>query len=197
MANIQNELNNIKNALYGKDVRSSIYDGLVAINNELQENIEGRIILEGSVNEHSISPKCVGENEINFIKVISENLFSKNTVSNYKIVDGLTGKLRDHENGCTSDFIKVEADNVYSQVTPWEGAFYDKDKKFISKKEYGLTTFTTPLNAHFYRYSVRMNSKHEEMFVKGNFQLLWESEQQEVNGYFSQILNVFPIAING
>lgn len=41
MANIKNELNNIKSALYGKDVRGSIHDGIDAINKEV-ENTTGR-----------------------------------------------------------------------------------------------------------------------------------------------------------
>ena len=41
MANIQNELNNIKTALYGKDVRNSIHDGIDVINKEV-ENTTGR-----------------------------------------------------------------------------------------------------------------------------------------------------------
>ena len=36
MADIQNYLNNIKNALFGRDVRSSIHDGIDAINKEVQ-----------------------------------------------------------------------------------------------------------------------------------------------------------------
>ena len=36
MANIQNELNNINNALYGRDVRSSIHDGIKKINDECE-----------------------------------------------------------------------------------------------------------------------------------------------------------------
>jgi hypothetical protein len=38
MANIQEYLNNIKNAIFGKDVRSSIHDGINAINNEVISN---------------------------------------------------------------------------------------------------------------------------------------------------------------
>lgn len=38
MANIQEYLNKIKNAIFGKDVRSSIHDGIDAINNEVISN---------------------------------------------------------------------------------------------------------------------------------------------------------------
>ena len=36
VANITNYLNKIKSAVYGKDVRSSIHDGIKSINNEVE-----------------------------------------------------------------------------------------------------------------------------------------------------------------
>jgi len=39
MANIKNELNNIKSAVFGKDVRKSIHDGIDAINKEVEAEI--------------------------------------------------------------------------------------------------------------------------------------------------------------
>src|SRR5690625_3774252 len=38
MANIDNELNQIKNAVYGRDVRGSIHDGIEKINNESEDS---------------------------------------------------------------------------------------------------------------------------------------------------------------
>ena len=46
MANIKNELNNIKGALYGKDVRSSIHDGIDAINKEVESTTGRQVDLE-------------------------------------------------------------------------------------------------------------------------------------------------------
>ena len=46
MANIKNELNNIKSAIYGKDVRSSIYDGIDAINDEVESTTGRQVDLE-------------------------------------------------------------------------------------------------------------------------------------------------------
>lgn len=60
MANIQDKLNNIKNALFGKDVRNSIHDGIDAINkevegttekqNKLGEQFKNLVINEGNSN---------------------------------------------------------------------------------------------------------------------------------------------------
>lgn len=39
MANIENELSNIANAVYGEEVRGSIYDGISKINTETEDAI--------------------------------------------------------------------------------------------------------------------------------------------------------------
>lgn len=46
MANVQNYLNNIKNALFGRDVRSSIHDGIDAINKEVEGTTKRQADLE-------------------------------------------------------------------------------------------------------------------------------------------------------
>ena len=51
MANIKNELNNIKNALYGKDVRSSIHNGIDAINNEVESTTGRQVDLENTFDQ--------------------------------------------------------------------------------------------------------------------------------------------------
>lgn len=48
MANIQNYLNNIKNALFGRDVRGSIHDGIDAINKEVEETTKRQVDLEST-----------------------------------------------------------------------------------------------------------------------------------------------------
>ena len=51
MANIQNELNNIKTALYGKDVRGSIHDGIEAINKEIENTTGRQVDLENTFDQ--------------------------------------------------------------------------------------------------------------------------------------------------
>ena len=51
MANIKNELNNIKSALYGKDVRSSIHNGIDAINNEVESTTGRQVDLENTFDQ--------------------------------------------------------------------------------------------------------------------------------------------------
>ena len=51
MANIQNDLNNIKTALYGKDVRESMHDGMDAINKEVENTTGRQVDLENTFDQ--------------------------------------------------------------------------------------------------------------------------------------------------
>lgn len=78
MANIKKHLDNIKGALFGKDVRSSIHDGIDAINKEVesttnrQEHLEGTfdqlIINSGNSNAEIVDAR-VGENGKSYAKL--------------------------------------------------------------------------------------------------------------------------------
>lgn len=51
MANIQSNLNKIKNAVLGVDVRDSIHDGIKAINEEVENTTDRQVQLEGTFDE--------------------------------------------------------------------------------------------------------------------------------------------------
>lgn len=78
MANIKKHLDNIKGALFGKDVRSSIHDGIDAINKEVesttnrQEHLEDTfdqlVINSGNSNAEIVDAR-VGENGKNYTKL--------------------------------------------------------------------------------------------------------------------------------
>lgn len=51
MANIKTHLNNIKGALYGKDVRGSIHDGIDAINKEVENTTGRQVDLENTFDQ--------------------------------------------------------------------------------------------------------------------------------------------------
>ena len=55
MANIQDKLNNIKNALFGKDVRNSIHDGIDAINKEVESTTNRQEHLETTFDQLTIN----------------------------------------------------------------------------------------------------------------------------------------------
>lgn len=51
MANIKNHLNNIKNALFGQEVRGSIHDGIDAINKEVESTTDRQVDLENTFDQ--------------------------------------------------------------------------------------------------------------------------------------------------
>ena len=51
MADIKTHLNNIKGALYGKDVRGSIHDGIDAINTEVENTTGRQVDLENTFDQ--------------------------------------------------------------------------------------------------------------------------------------------------
>lgn len=83
MANIQNELNNIKNAVYGKDVRNSIHDGISAINEECKKTTDRQEKLEDTFYQFAIND--TGSDLVSF----GVNRFNyKKTNEGYCNIDG-------------------------------------------------------------------------------------------------------------
>lgn len=83
MANIKNFLDNILNARFGKDVRSSIHDGIEAINKESEDNIEKqqKLVNENIAKQNELERKY--DEQI-------KNIASEN-VQNAEIVDARMG----------------------------------------------------------------------------------------------------------
>lgn len=99
MANILTYLNNIKNALYGRDVRGSIHDGIKAINDEVESTTARQKQLEGTFDQLIIN---------------SGN-------SNAEIVAGRT-----NAEGKSFDTIGKRLDNTDSQIKDIEQQKADK-----------------------------------------------------------------------
>ena len=55
MANIKDKLNNIKNALFGHEVRASIHDGIEAINEEVENTTSRQNVLENTFEQLTIN----------------------------------------------------------------------------------------------------------------------------------------------
>ena len=95
---------------------------------------------------------------------ISYNLFNKNAMTLYKIVNS-SGEVVDSDNYIISEFIEVKPTKVYaftSETVDGKGfnmvAYYDKDKKFIERKEHGTNNFDLSSRNYSCRY-VRMIGK--------------------------------------
>lgn len=135
---------------------------MITINNELptsyveyNKNITLTDDFRDSISKSFIL-KPINANEIDFTtKKPKLNLFNKNTVTQGYIINE-KGQLVAHTagTGCASDFIEVESNKKYYINSTWNGCFYDKNKKFISQKEFGITEFTTPSNTKYVRMSL-------------------------------------------
>ena len=76
MANINKELNDIKNAVYGKEVRGSIHDGIKKINDEVENNTDRQDSVEAqfqSVLDETTGKDVISAPEINAAKVGADN----------------------------------------------------------------------------------------------------------------------------
>ncbi len=122
MSNITTHLNNIKNALYGKDVRGSIHDGIDAINNEVENTTNRQEHLEDTFNQLVIN---------------SGN-------SNAEIVDARVG-----ENGKSYEKLGDRLDEFDSQLEQKANEFdLDTERKridLLAKIENGETEGNTEL----------------------------------------------------
>ena len=143
MANIKNELNNIKGALYGKDVRSSIHDGIDAINKEVesttnrQEHLEGTfdqlIINSGNSNAEIVDAR-VGENGKSYAK-LGDRLDEVDSQLEQNIND--INKIRKDYSELNPSFCIVDDDcteKVYSILKPL------LDKKGVKKATIAIPT---------------------------------------------------------
>ena len=76
MANINKELNDIKNAVYGKEVRGSIHDGIKKINEEVENTTDRQDSVEAqfqSVLDETTGKDVISAPEINAAKVGADN----------------------------------------------------------------------------------------------------------------------------
>lgn len=88
---------------------------------------------------------------------------SKSTVG---FVIGADGSLVKHSDGCVSDFIEIEPSTMYYYSEEWNAGYYDKNKVFISQKEFGIKNEITPDDAYYVRISIPIAKKNKYMFVK-------------------------------
>lgn len=103
MANINNELNKIKKAIHGKDVRGSIHDGIEKINEEVegttgrQDSVEAQF---QSVLDETTGKDVISAPEINAAKVGADN-------TNYP---NLKQRLDTEHNQVTEQLAETEAE---------------------------------------------------------------------------------------
>lgn len=89
MANITDYLNKIKSAVYGKDVRSSIHDGIKSINNEIETTTSKQKLLDQKFTEQI---KNMTNNNPSIAEVVDARIGL-----DAKVYDTLGQRLDDHE----------------------------------------------------------------------------------------------------
>ena len=153
MADIKAHLNNIKGALYGKDVRSSIYNGIEAINKEVEnttgrqvslENTFDQLIINAGNSNAEIVDARVKSDGTSYSKLgdrldetdleLENNKNKINTkanidtvVSNLYNTEGFINKILDVCQTYTDNFDKLVYGNVY---TAWDDTVQTVNGKY-------------------------------------------------------------------
>ena len=122
MANIKSYLDNIKNAIYGKDVRGSIYDGISEINKEVEnttpkqvglENIFDQLIINAGNSNAEIVEARVKSDGTSYPKLRDRlNAIDSQVNSTIIQLDSKIGNLTP----CVCDGITDDSDNLQAYI---------------------------------------------------------------------------------
>ena len=174
MADIKTHLNNIKGALYGKDVRGSIHDGMDAMNKEVENTTGRQVDLESTFDQLVIN---AGNSNAEIVDARVKN-------------DGTSySKLGDRLNAVDSQLEHIDANKIYLNVKDF-GAVGD-----------GIADDTKPIqNAIDFAYENNFHIKIPKGFYRvANIQL---KSNVNIMGYGSDSVlklldNAQKMSING
>ena len=130
------------------------------------DNIEKDSITSNKIPTNEMDITCLKD-------VVINNLFNKSTITANKYVDN-EGNILDSDTLCLSDFISTRGVTSYTVPVGYtsQGAYYDKDKKFIAKITNATSstpaTFTTPENCYYIRLNLHKNLIDTFMCVIGD-----------------------------
>ena len=109
MANIKTHLNNIKGALYGKDVRGSIHDGIEAINKEVENTTGRQVDLENTFDQLVIN---AGNSNAEIVDARVKNDGTSYSKLGDRL-DAVDSQLEHKTNYVTYEEFGVKSDGVY------------------------------------------------------------------------------------
>lgn len=139
----------------GQDVKEAMSGGSVAV------------VGRNAVTVENIMDKNVTRAKLNFMEIISKNIFDKNNVQlgGYYSTDG---EWRPSEDYCHSGFISVTpsttyTDNIYGFHIGW-----DINKKFVGVIEKTNASFTTQDNCYYISIACPVGSLNTAQVNKGN-----------------------------
>ena len=111
MAQIINYLNNIKNAMFGKDVRSSIHDGISAINEEVESTTTRQKVLDSTFEQLIIN---AGSSNAEVVAArVDESGKSHDTLG--KRLNSVDSQIKDKANKSDLDNINTQLDTIEAE----------------------------------------------------------------------------------
>src|SRR5699024_8253611 len=135
MADIKNQVNKIRNAIYGKEVRGSLADGLEAVNKETEDateisvNVERRQDSVESQFDDLLSERSEDKKVDNEETIAART--NRETGENHKTL----GNRLDKEYGQIKSKVDKNHDEVTSQLAETVQLIDDIDNKKVSKAE--------------------------------------------------------------
>ncbi|HAT4117520.1 TPA: BppU family phage baseplate upper protein [Clostridium perfringens] len=143
------------------------------LSEELLKQIAGDAPINAVPEDESITNIKLADKSVDFKKTSffnvteSINKFNKNAVTNEGFILNGSGGYKAQDGCCVSDFIPVNEGQTIRANTNWNGEFYNKNKEFISQKEFGVEEFIVPRGAYYYRQSIQ-KAKIDEIIITIN-----------------------------
>ena len=185
MANIKKHLENIKGALFGKDVRSSIHDGIDAINkevegttekqNKLGEQFKNLVINEGNSNAEVAASRgshdWLPDRLDNFDSQLEHNknelgtkANSKTVVSNLRNTEGIINQILSVCKSYTDNFDKIVYGNTY---TAWDDTVQTANGKYELDCSSFISLLIHGVKFHNSRYNGKDDNYGSPLFFHG------------------------------
>lgn len=190
MANIQNELNNIKNALFGKEVRGSIHDGIDAINKEVESTTSRQVDLEstfdqlvinaGNSNAEIVDARVKSDgtsysklgdrlNEVDLQLEHNKNELGtkanyKTVVSNLRNTEGIINQIVSVCKSYTDNFDKIVYGNTY---TAWDKTVQTVNGKYELDCSSFINLLIHGVKFHNSRYNGKDDNYGSPLFFHG------------------------------
>ena len=149
--------------------------------------------------------KSVTASKTDFIeeKVISNNLFNKNTCTDGFYLDYSSGVERENSAFSYSDFIECVSGNYSMNIGEFQICYYNNSKTFVSGY---LTTngkFTIPIGVSYFRVSIITSMKDIIQINKGDSLLSYDNYKlcldftKEINKKYSKLSEIIVVDKNG
>ena len=208
ISKLNTNTNNIKNINSQLDTITQEVEKPISLNKCDEEMLGAIQNKEGETTFNLLSiPRdgSVTPSKTDFIteKVISNNLFNKNTCTDGFYLDYSNGVERENSAFSYSDFIECTSGNYSMNGGEFQICYYNDSKTFVSGY---LTTngkFTIPNNVSYFRVSIITSMKDTIQINKGVTLLAYDSYKlsldftKEINKKYSKLSEIIVVDKNG